>query len=123
MKGRLITPRLAERFKDYPLYSQEGKGKEAVCVCVFFIGHIRWYVLEGQKVHDDFTLFAIVAGLQETEYGYVSVHEMESIEVKRNGIIFRITELPGYVPCPLKDIRDKELQDFFSGLYDTNKKI
>ena len=123
MKGRLITPRLAERFKDYPLYSQEGKGKEAVCVCVFFIGHIRWYVLEGQKVHDDFTLFAIVAGLQETEYGYVSVNEMESIEVKRNGIIFRITELLGYVPCPLKDIRDKELQDFLSGLYDTNKKI
>lgn len=123
MKGRLITPRLAEKFKDYPLYSQDSKGKEAVCVCVFFIGYIRWYVLEGQKVHDDFTLFAIVAGLQETEYGYVSVNEMESIEVKRNGINFRITELPGYVPCPLKDIRDKELQDFLSGLYDKNKKI
>lgn len=117
MTDRLITPRLAERFKDYPLYSQDGKGKEAVCICVFYIGNVRWYVQEGQEEHGDFTLFAVVVGLQETEYGYVSMNEMESLEVERNGIRLRIAGLTDYSPRPLKDIRDKDLQEFLSGLY------
>ena len=48
MASRLITPVLEERLKSYPLYSQDGKGKDAVCVAIFFIGHVRWFVLEGQ---------------------------------------------------------------------------
>lgn len=48
MTSRLITPQLAEQFKQYPLYSQDGKKKDAICQCVFFIGKVRWYVLEGQ---------------------------------------------------------------------------
>ena len=70
-----------EQFKQYPLYSQDGKKKEAICLCVFFIGKIRWYVLEGQPEGDDFTLFSIVVGLADTEYGYVFIKEMESISV------------------------------------------
>lgn len=34
MASRLITPTLEERLKSYPLYSQDGKGKDAVCVAV-----------------------------------------------------------------------------------------
>lgn len=45
MTSRLITPQLAEQFKQYPLYSQDGKKKDAICQCVFFIGKVRWYVL------------------------------------------------------------------------------
>ena len=48
MASRLITPVLEEILKSYPLYSQDGKGKDAVCVAIFFIGHVRWFVLEGQ---------------------------------------------------------------------------
>lgn len=48
MTSRLITPQLAEQLKQYPLYSQDGKKKDAICQCVFFIGKVRWYVLEGQ---------------------------------------------------------------------------
>ena len=118
MTDRLITPRLAERFKDFPLYSQDVKGKDAVCVCVFFIGNIRWYVLEGQPERGDFVFFAIVVGLQETEYGYVSAEEMEDIEIEREGQKLRITGLTGFVPRPLKEIRDEELQAFLSDLYD-----
>lgn len=118
MTDRLITPRLAEQFKDFPLYSQDGKGKDAVCVCVFFIGNIRWYVLEGQPERGDFVFFAIVVGLQETEYGYVSAGEMENIEIEREGQKLRITGLIGFVPRPLKEIRDEELQAFLSDLYD-----
>lgn len=70
MTSRLITPQLAEQFKQYPLYSQDGKKKDAICQCVFFIGKVRWYVLEGQPEGNDFTLFSIVVGLADTEYGY-----------------------------------------------------
>ena len=70
-----------EKFRQYPLYSQDGKKKDAICLCVFFIGKIRWYVLEGQPEGDDFTLFSIVVGLADTEYGYASIKEMESIGV------------------------------------------
>ena len=83
MASRLITPVLEEILKSYPLYSQDGKGKEAVCVAIFFIGHVRWFVLEGQPEGNDTTLFTIVCGLHETEYGYTSVNDMASGDVGR----------------------------------------
>lgn len=55
MASRLITPVLEEILKSYPLYSQDGKGKDAVCVAIFFIGHVRWFVLEGQPEGNDTT--------------------------------------------------------------------
>ena len=59
MASRLITPVLEEILKSYPLYSQDGKGKDAVCVAIFFIGHVRWFVLEGQPEGNDTTLFTM----------------------------------------------------------------
>lgn len=48
--SRLITPDLEKSMKDYPLYSQDSKKKDALCIAVFFIGNARWYVLEGQRI-------------------------------------------------------------------------
>lgn len=115
--SRLMTAELAEALKQYPLYSQDNKGKEAICTAVYYIGHIRWYVLEGQPEGDDFTLFTIVVGMDYTEYGYASIKEMESIEVKTG-----IPELPkvkimqdtDFKPCQLGDILDNELQEFLT---------
>ena len=45
---RLMTPQLAEALKGFPLYSQNGKGKEAVCRAVFILGSARW-LKEKQK--------------------------------------------------------------------------
>lgn len=45
--NRLITPDLEKAMKDYPLYSQDSKKKDALCIAVFFIGNARWYILEG----------------------------------------------------------------------------
>lgn len=70
--NRLITPELEKAMQDYPLYSQDSKKKDAVCIAVFFIGNARWYILEGQRENDDFVLFGIVVGLAETEYSYIS---------------------------------------------------
>ena len=69
--NRLVTPELREALSDYPLYSQDAKGKYALCIAVFHLGNIRWYIMEGQPEGDDFTLYGIVVGLHETEYGYM----------------------------------------------------
>ena len=118
MASRLITPTLEERLKSYPLYSQDGKGKDAVCVAIFFIGHVRWFVLEGQQEGNDTTLFTIVCGLHETEYGYTSVNEMESVKVdgSKYGVdeIFRVEQLDGFKPVRLKSIPDEDLQTFLN---------
>lgn len=42
--NRLLTPKFEEAIKDYPLYSQDGKARDAVCVAIFTIGNIRWFV-------------------------------------------------------------------------------
>ena len=120
MTSRLITPQLAEQFKLYPLYSQDGKKKDAICQCVFFLGNLRWYVLEGQPEGDDFTLFAIVVGFAETEYGYASIKEMESInlEVAPNLPKIPILQDMTFKPCPIGNIPDEKLQSFLSNMYD-----
>lgn len=120
MTSRLITPKLAEQLKQHPLYSQDGKKKDAICQCVFFLGNLRWYVLEGQPEGDDFTLFAIVVGFAETEYGYASIKEMESInlEVAPNFPKIPILQDMTFKPCPIKNIPDEKLQSFLSNMYD-----
>lgn len=121
MANRLMTAELAEQLRGFPLYSQDGRQKDATCVCVFEIGLIRWYILEGQPEGDDFTLFSIVVGMAETEYGYASVKEMEGITVdgSRFGLgILSIKQVLDFKPCPLTEIQDRRLQDFLSRLYD-----
>ena len=110
MASRLITPVLEEILKSYPLYSQDGKGKDAVCVAIFFIGHVRWFVLEGQPEGNDTTLFTIVCGL----------HEMESVKVdgSKYGVdeIFQVEQLDGFKPVKLKSIPDEDLQAFLHNM-------
>jgi len=111
MASRLITPVLEEILKSYPLYSQDGKGKDAVCVAIFFIG---------QPEGNDTTLFTIVCGLHETEYGYTSVNEMESVKVdgSKYGVdeIFQVEQLDGFKPVKLKSIPDEDLQAFLHNM-------
>ena len=53
MESRLITPELEKLLAEYPLGSQDGKGKSAMWVAVFHIGRIRRYVLEGGREGSD----------------------------------------------------------------------
>ena len=66
---RLMTTQLAEALEGYPLYSQDGKGKEAVCRAVFALGSVRWFILEGNRENDDVILFGIVVGLMRMNTG------------------------------------------------------
>ncbi len=120
MTNRLMTPVLAEKFKNFPLYSQDGKQKEAICVCTFTIANIRWYVLEGQPEGDDFTIYAIVVGMGEDEYGYASIKEMESITIDaaEYGLgLLHIEEDKRFSMKPLWEIADPRLQNLLTRLY------
>ena len=119
--NRLITPELTEALSSYPLYSQDAKKKDAMCIAVFYLGNIRWYIMEGQQEGNDFTLYGIVTGLQETEYGYQSATEMASItyDASEYGLgTLRIEQDKEFKPCTLAEIEDAELQAFLSKLYD-----
>lgn len=74
-----MTPQLEEALKGYPLYSQDGMGKEAVCRAIFALGHIRWFIIEGQQEGNDTIMFGIVVELMEDEYGYVSLSELSEV--------------------------------------------
>ena len=106
MASRLITPVLEEILKSYPLYSQDGKGKDAVCVAIFFIGHVRWFVLEGQPEGNDTTLFTIVCGLHV------------KVDGSKYGVdeIFQVEQLDGFKPVKLKSIPDEDLQAFLHNM-------
>ena len=116
MKSRLITTELAGCFAPFPLYKQDGLSREAICVCCFRIGHIRWYVLEGQAGHDDFIIFGIIIGMGETEYGYSDIKEMEGINVTHPIFPLSIGQDPSICNVPTGSINDKELQDFLASM-------
>ncbi|KAB3841752.1 DUF2958 domain-containing protein [Phocaeicola vulgatus] len=112
---RLLTPQLEEVLKDFPLYSQDGKGKEAVCVAIFAIGSARWFILEGEHEEDDTILFGIVIGLLENEYGYISLNELSEVELDLTAQGFgklQVRQQPNFQPTPLKLLRDNRLKRF-----------
>ena len=88
---QLMTQEIEQRLKDYPLYSQDGKGDEAQVVVKYFnpVGAGTWYVLEGEKQENGDYLFFGFVELLEAEYGYFSLSELESIQIplRMNGEI------------------------------------
>ena len=121
MDNRLITSELKNALAGYPLYSQDAKKKDAMCIAVFRLGNLRWYITEGQYEGSDFTFFGIAVGMDEPEYGYQSANEMASVtyDASKYGLgIMRIEQDKDFKPCKLGDINDEQLQNFLSRLYD-----
>ena len=102
----------------FPLYSQDGKGDDAVCVAIFALGNIRWFVLEGNPEGDDITMFGIVVGLIEDEYGYFSLNELMKLELdlSQYGLDKKLTVRlqEGFNPTPLKNILDNRLKSLLA---------
>ena len=73
---KLVTNQLERTFAKYPLYSQDGKGKEAKVLAKYFLQSFTWYVLE---FDGEDTFFGIVINGLEGEYGYFSLKELESL--------------------------------------------
>ena len=80
---KLMTKELEQKLQKYPLYSQDGKGFDAEVVVKFFnpIGAGTWLITEGQKEDNgDWLLFGYCL-IFEWEWGYVSLSELESINL------------------------------------------
>ncbi len=80
---KLLTAALENKFKKYPLYSQDGKGDDAEVICKFFapVGSFTWYVTEGERQGDDFMFFGVVASDYGKEYGYFSLKELQELRL------------------------------------------
>ena len=96
----LFTKKIEDALEQYPLYSQDGKGRQAVAVCKLELPGTRWawYVLEGQRTEIDeatakdagikagptWELFGITCSdaAPGGEYGYFLLAELEAIAVK-----------------------------------------
>lgn len=88
MRGhKMLTQEL---LKELPaLYSQDGKGYDAIAYVHYFsMNGWHWY---GTEFDGDDTFFGLVRGL-ETELGYFSLRELESLEGR----------IAGTLPIPIK---------------------
>ena len=78
---KLMTKELEEKFKKYPLYSQDGKGNDAEIVVKYFnpYGRGTWLITEGEQQEDGDWLFFGYCHIFCWEWGYVSLSELESV--------------------------------------------
>ena len=79
----LMTRELEEKFVDYPIGSQDGKGMDAEVVVKYFnpCGRGTWLITEGEKQDNgDWLLFGY-CNLFEWEWGYVAHSELESVKL------------------------------------------
>ena len=97
---KLITKAVEKELAKYPLYSQDGKVKDAVVVCKFFLQGYTWYVLEAEKADNDYEFFGIIVG-QHTEYGYFTLSQLESVTGQWG---MRVERDRGFKPTKVKDL-------------------
>lgn len=97
---KLITKQLQKELAKYPLYSQDGKGEDAVVVCKFFLQGYTWYVLEAEKADNGYEFFGIIVG-QHTEYGYFTLSQLESVTGQWG---LRVERDRGFKPTKVKDL-------------------
>ena len=100
----LLTKEIIERFKKYPLYSQDGKGEDSVVLVKYFnpCGAGTWIITEAEQQEDgDWLLFGY-CHIFEWEWGYVLLSELQNLKLP-----FGLTiERDLYIP---KDAKVKDL--------------
>lgn len=124
---QLLTEEDRKLFAEkYPLYSQDSKRGDALVVLKYFLPGTAatWYILEGSPEGEDFIFFGYVTGLAEDEYGYVSLKELESVEIRVPMVDQNEKEI-GRIPCHVeKDLyfTPKPIGELFPTLWPKDKK-
>ncbi len=82
----LMTEELREKFKQFPLYSQDGKMGDAIVVVKYFnpLGAGTWFITEGNKLDNgDYELFGYchLGDDEMAELGTVMLSELENIKL------------------------------------------
>lgn len=81
---KLMTKELEEKFKKYPLGSQDEKGYDAEIIVKYFnpAGAGTWLITEGKKFeNNDYELFGYCELGNDYEWGSVLLSELESLEL------------------------------------------
>ncbi len=115
MKKKLLTTKLKEALAQHPLGSTTVNLRNALCIAVFCVGPIRWYVFEGSECGTkDYLLSVIVTNWIEDEVGMVSIQELQDLTTNpmiyllsrpyNNGLM-QAMPLPDFKPCRMKDIK------------------
>ncbi len=82
----LMTDELRERFKQFPLYSQDGKMGNAIVVVKYFnpLGAGTWFITEGNELDNgDYELFGYchLGDDEMAEFGTVMLSELKNIKL------------------------------------------
>lgn len=100
----LLTDEIKELFKQYPLYSQDGKGMDSVVLVKYFspITSGTWLITEAEEQPDgDWLLFGY-CHINCWEFGYLLLSELQNLKLP-----FGLTiERDLYIP---KDAKVKDL--------------
>ena len=83
---KLLTQELEEKFKQYPLGSQDGKMGDAELIAKFFnpTGVGTWYITEGNRLENgDYEMFGYchLGNDEFAEFGSILLSELENIEL------------------------------------------
>ena len=86
---KMITKEIEKLMDKYPLYSQDGKGKDAKVLFKVFnpYGGQSWFILEaGEKLEDgDRELYGLFCNGYETEYGYMMLSDLTETRINIGG--------------------------------------
>ena len=79
----LLTKEIIERFKKYPLYSQDGKGEDSVVLVKYFnpCGAGTWLITEAEQQEDGNWLLFGYCHIFEWEWGYVLLSELQNLKL------------------------------------------
>lgn len=92
----LINEDLKQVFRNYPLYSQEGKDMDATVIAKYFfpLSNATWIITEAQEcLEGDWRLFGYMY-IMEWEWGYVMLFELQNYRYKGIFTIERDLHLP-----------------------------
>ena len=87
MKGilnmNLLTKEIIEKFKEYPLYSQDGKGMDSVVLVKYFnpCGASTWLITEAEKQPGGAWLLFGYCHIHCWEWGYVILSELQNLKL------------------------------------------
>lgn len=79
----LLTDEIKELFKQYPLYSQDGKGMDSVVIAKYFCpcSSATWLITEAEEQPDgDWLLFGYCF-ISCWEFGYLLLSELQNLKL------------------------------------------
>ena len=80
---KLMTEEVEKRLKEFPLYSQDGKGMDSIVAVKYFnpFGAGTWLITEGEKQENgDWLLFGY-CHIFEWEWGYVMLSDLQTVGI------------------------------------------